>query len=350
METETCQTFNCNELQTTLEEAGYRLTDYGDHWRCAANYRGGTNPMSIKIYKNSGVWSDFGHQNGALPIQALLSKTFGPNHPIVKKFENRSEKQQTFYYQPTQRIEMEQIYPESMLEKLFPSFHFYMSKGYSLETLKMLRAGLAGTGKMYRRIVFPIYNSDAQIIGFSGRKIDDNNDDKPKWKHLGKKKNWVYPANVPSCQKVREAIEEHQSVYLVESIGDMMSLFEHGVFNVLVTFGLGCSASIISFLSEFSLKAIYLVANNDSSSKKNNGMIGAVSSLIDLSFYFNSNCIYIRTPPDDRNDLGECFEAKVDLKQWANEKPSRQDTKDIVAKYEGSLTSESKKKLKKISS
>mgnify|MGYP001287018461 CR=1 FL=1 len=46
---------------------------------------------------------------------------------------------------------------------------------------------------MYRRMVFPVYNEHNQIVGFSGRKVDDDND-YPKWKHIGKRNNWVYPA------------------------------------------------------------------------------------------------------------------------------------------------------------
>lgn len=348
MEMETCQTFDSNNLQTTLEEAGYRLTDYGDHWRCAAAYRGGTNQMSLKIYKNSGVWSDFGHQNTPLPIHFLLGKIFGPNHPKVQEFKNGSINGQTTYYQPTQTIEMERVYPENVLEKLFPNFNFYTSKGYSYDTLKSLRAGLAGTGKMYRRVVFPIFDANKQIIGFSGRKIDDDNPDKPKWKHLGKKKNWVYPANIPTFTKTTEAITESGEVILVESIGDMMSLFENGIFNVLVTFGLGCSPAIISFLSQFSIEKIIIVPNNDIENKENNGLIGALGALVDLSFYFNHKNIFISVPPNDQNDLGECFEKKIPLAEWALAKRNRQETLDIIDKYKKLLPFASKKKLDKI--
>ena len=88
---------------------------------------------------------------------------------------------------------MEKIYPEESLDKLFPNYNFYLNKKISEETQKKFQVGLAGVGKMYRRMVFPIYNEHEQLIGFSGRKVDDNNN-YPKWKHIGRRNNWVYPA------------------------------------------------------------------------------------------------------------------------------------------------------------
>lgn len=350
-EIETSQSFNFCKLKETLEEAGYKLNDYGDHWRTAALYRGGNNPMSLKIYKNSGVWSDFGYQNTPLPAAILLSKIFGPNHPNVKLFKKNRQCSEISYYTKTQKIEMDKIYPESILQNLFPNFHFYAKKGFSQETLQSLRAGLAGTGKMYRRVVFPIYDENAQIIGFSGRKIDEDNQDKPKWKHIGNKRNWVYPTFVPSCKdKVEAAIEQEKCVILVESIGDMMALHENGIYNVIVTFGLKCSPALISFFGRFLLERIIIVANNDKDNKKNNGMIGAVANYVDLCFYFNPKNIKIQTPPNNQNDLGVCCEKKINLANWYQNLPHYDTTKDTILKFENFLPAESKKKLKKIQS
>ena len=42
-----------------LEELGYKLVDCGDSWRTSAIYRGGDNPTAVKVYKNTGVWTDY---------------------------------------------------------------------------------------------------------------------------------------------------------------------------------------------------------------------------------------------------------------------------------------------------
>ena len=46
---------------------------------------------------------------------------------------------------------------------------------------------------MAGRYVFPIFNSVDQIVGFSGRDILSRKD-APKWKHIGSKSTWVFPA------------------------------------------------------------------------------------------------------------------------------------------------------------
>ena len=64
---------------------------------------------------------------------------------------------------------MEKTYDDSMLEDLFPHYDFYNQKGIDTEILMSLKGGLATQGQMYQRFVFPIYNSDRKIHGFSGR-------------------------------------------------------------------------------------------------------------------------------------------------------------------------------------
>ena len=58
------------------------------------------------------------------------------------------------------------------------------------------------------------------------RKIDDDND-YPKWKHIGKKNTWVYPSFVKNNECDAE-IERLGQVHLVESIGDAMALYDAG--------------------------------------------------------------------------------------------------------------------------
>ena len=72
-----------------------------------------------------------------------------------------------------EKLEMEKIYPDECLKKLFPNYDFYNKRNIKENIQKMYKCGLASAGKMYRRVVFPIYNSNQQICGFTGRKIEE---------------------------------------------------------------------------------------------------------------------------------------------------------------------------------
>ena len=315
----TCQTsVDPKQIQGTLESIGYKLIDFGNHWRTNAIYRGGDNATSIRIYKNTGVWTDFVSGSKSFPFERLLQLTIGGDQKELNKILNSLNKSEDFFYEPKQLIEMERIYPSSMLDKLFPNYIFYTKRNYKESTLKTYKTGLAGDSKMYRRMVFPIYNEHSQIIGFSGRKVDAN-EQLPKWKHLGRRKNWVYPAYIPSEKTVDSFIKEREEVILVESIGDSMALFENNLQNNLVTFGLGCSSSIISYLNSFPVKKIIIATNNDFASSINHGYIGAVKILLSLIKYFNFNQIEIRLPPNSYNDLSDAHRDNYSLQSWRNQ-------------------------------
>ena len=66
---------------------GYKLVDCGDSWRTSAIYRGGANPTAVKVYKNTGVWTDYVHDNKSMPLAALIQKTLNTNDPkILNKY------------------------------------------------------------------------------------------------------------------------------------------------------------------------------------------------------------------------------------------------------------------------
>ena len=67
------------------------------------------------------------------------------------------------------------------------------------------------------------YNEYGQIHGFSGRDMTKNSD-KPKWKHMGKKSGWVYPAYVPTKEGAYHDCMTQDYVIIVESIGDCLNL------------------------------------------------------------------------------------------------------------------------------
>ena len=180
-------------------------------------------------------------------------------------------------------------------------------------------------------MVFPIYNNDKQIIGFSGRKVDNNNN-YPKWKHIGKRNSWVYPAfNVKT--QVSESIKKQKEVILVESIGDALALYEQKITNILVIFGLSVNSNIVSYLSSMSINRITISTNNDEGGKDNRGFTAAIKNYLKLSQYFDLNILSVKFPPKPYNDFGDAHVARCNLQNWLSEEINQRKQLDYILKF-----------------
>ena len=291
-----------------LEKLGYNLQDCGNHWRTRAIYRNGKTNNSVIIYKDTGVWRDYGGENQAKPFSALVKETLKTNdQKTLSEYLTETETS----HKPTEKkekIEMEKIYPESHLDKLLPMTTFYEKRGISTEIQSLFKCGYAGGGKMYRRIVFPIYNLEGQIHGFSGRSVvDDKN--APKWKHMGRKSGWLYPHHL-----TKEPIQQKNEVILVESIGDCLALYESGFQNVLVTFGLDASSKMVSYLNSFDLNRVIIATNNDDHKSVNSGGNAAIKTAAKLAQIFDLS--QIRINPPLCNDFGDMLREGADFASW----------------------------------
>jgi hypothetical protein len=325
---------NSDCIKSTLETLGYKLLDCGNHWRTNAVFRGGDNPTALQIYKNTGVWTDYTHNRGSSrPLEALLKLTLKGDQKQVQEVIKNIQSGEVSEYQPKELIVMDKVYPKSSLQKLFPNYKYYESRGISEKTQRFFQTGLAGAGQMYRRMVFPIYDENTQIVGFSGRRVDNNVDKVPKWKHIGKKRKWIFPAYVPADKTVDSIIDDKGSVYLIESIGDAMALYDQGVKNILVTFGITISNELINYLCSKNLKKIYISTNNDLDTARNNGLIGAIQIYVKLSSFFNLDQLEIRLPPKPHNDFSEAHENGYNLTNWVDKVLDIEDQRNYIFNY-----------------
>ena len=181
---------------------------------------------------------------------------------------------------------------------------YWVSRGISARTVSTFEGGVTFNGRMKNRYVFPIFDEHDELIGFSGRLLDINMN-LPKWKHIGAKSNWCYPLkwNYNLLLKLKEVI-------LIESIGDMLALWEAGVKNTIVTFGIGISHSIIEFLLRIDAQRILISFNND----EQNNLVGndaADKERRHLMKYFDDSQIIIAIP--DYKDFGEMDGEQINL-------------------------------------
>ena len=202
--------------------------------------------------------------------------------------------------------EVEKIYPNSILDGLVKDHSYYLDKGIREAVLVELKSGKAFKGNMAGRYVFPIVTLDGRIHGFSGRALYEN--PSIKWKHMGVKKNWVYPAHF-----VHNDIRRERSVILVESIGDLIALMSAGIRNVLVLFGVNLHGELLSYLIARSPDKIYVSTNNDT--KHNVGQEAAERIANKLLNYFGESKVQIKLPT--KKDFGDMTEEEIKI--WRNE-------------------------------
>jgi DNA primase len=328
-----------SKIKCILEDLGYKLKDKGLYWQCAALYRDGDNETALQIYKDSGAWKDYVKDTPFMPFKQLLILTLNTNDPKeLSKYLNKDDI--TFLSERSsslnEKIEMDEVYPESYLSKLLPHYKFYNDRGIEDRILKRLRGGLATKGKMYQRFVFPVYNEHGQIHGFSGRDMSSK-DNRPKWKHIGKKKNWIYPAHVPvPLDKKTVDFAEYNSIIIVESIGDCLSLMQNGFKNVAVSFGLDISSKLCCWMIELGFKKVYISFNNDNADPENNrGLQAAIKNYLKLLNYFDKDMLRICLP--NKNDFGDM--STEDFIKWKSKygKIEKMDQSKLVVDHARAL-------------
>lgn len=304
-----------DQIKEVLEDLGYKLSDRGSYWQTNAIFRNGDNTTAIQIYKDTGVWKDYVKDTQFSPFKRLIQATLGSNDPkeIKKYFKNNKLDELYSKRTGSQKIELEETHDESCLERLLPHYKFYNEKGIDSKILKNLKGGRATSGQLNQRFVFPIYNENQQIHGFSGRDMLLNST-RPKWKHVGKKGSWVYPLYVD--QRTREAIIKEDEVILVESIGDLLKCHQFEIFNVLVSFGLSISPKLMCALIELNPSKILIAFNNDSDKTENRGLNSAIKNYLKCLTHFHPDKIMLCLPT--KNDFGDMNEQ--DFKNWTKKR------------------------------
>lgn len=271
-----------------LKNIGYNLKDFGKEYRAKPLYRESDNDTVLRIYKDSGIWVDFKENiSGDFTSLIKLSLKLDTEND-AKNWLKEKNFYTNFQINKKPEIKLPKTFDKDILLKLNKNHAYWQARGISEETLKLFSGGVAENGKMKNRYVFPIFNSKNELIGFSGRDI--TNQSKIKWKHLGEKVNWCYPAFLNI-----ENIKNKKEVFLIESIGDCLSLWDANIKNTIVTFGLEVSISILNFLLKIDPDKIYISFNNDIE-KNNAGNFAADKAKNKLLRYFDPKQIEIKLP------------------------------------------------------
>jgi hypothetical protein len=249
----------------------------------------------LRIYTSSGAFSCAKHQGDRehnIAIRAFLRGIL-----------DESERTEVVYIEP--KLDVETVYPESMLSSLIPDHSYWVNRGVKEEVLRRMENGIASSeekGKLSGRSIFPLRNLDGKIIAFAGRLTGDSSF-AAKWKLLGPIKRLTYPWHLNGA-----AIMESKTCILVESLGDTMALMSRDINNVLCIFGLNLGSKIIGTLLANDIKTVIISLNRDDDPRK--GQAAADKIAAKLGHFFTD--VRIVLPPAPRKDWGECGESGDD--------------------------------------
>ncbi len=293
-----------DRIREILTDIGYSLSDQGKYFRTKPLYRDSSSSTVLSIRKSDGVWKDFREDiGGTLEDLIRLTLRLKSKSDTTKWLANKGLEGDLIPKTLEVRVDQTKIFKNELLYKLEKNHSYWERRGISSDTLDLFNGGVMFTGKMAYRYVFPIYNNKQQIIGFAGRDINPDQGEsakyfRPKWKLIGDKSKWRFPLAVN-----HQFIRESGQAILVESIGDMLSLWEHGIKNCIVTFGVSLSPDTLSLLTRLDPDKIFLSFNNDSS---NNGAgnKGAYQARKKLLEFFDEDQITIKLP-NKHNDFNE---------------------------------------------
>lgn len=125
----------------------------------------------------------------------------------------------------------------------------------------MLRLGLVKQGKRgpydkYRsRVMFPIFDTTGRVIGFGGRKI--NNDDRgPKYLNSSESEIFLKKNNLFGLNITKSDISRADQVLIVEGYMDMISLWQNGVTNVVASLGTALTENQVRLVTRFTKNVI----------------------------------------------------------------------------------------------
>ena len=300
-----------------LYELGYsNISEYPREYRTRPIYRDSDNNTVLRIDKTTGRFVDFAENiSGSFEDLVKLTLKVKTVDEAQKWVSSKGQSQGDTKIEIVKpEIKSPKVFNKTCLSKLVSNHMYWQSRGISEDTVSQFKGGIIGEGKMKNRYVFPIFDAKDRLVGVSGRYTKPiKYDSIPKWKHIGDKYAWKYPLFLN-----HKIIIKEKKVFLVESIGDMLSLWEAGVKNSIVTFGLDVSSTIMGVLLRFDLDKIYISFNNDSN-KNSRGNFAAKKVEQKLLKHFDPNQIEVKLPT--KNDFGD-MDTK-EIQSWVKKNTSQ---------------------------
>lgn len=291
-------------IEEVFQELGYKLVNHGNYYSTSALYRNGSSPTSLTIYPKNNLIIDWvTGQKFSLGTIVKASLNFNDLNQAEKWLEDRKVSINIEKPEPT--LNNPKTFPIEWLQNLNIDHSYWINRGIDQETIKKFLGGIwTKDGAFKGYYVFPIFDSQDNLVGIAGRNLYNNL--KPKWKLKGEKKLWKYPLFLN-----HEFIKKDKQVILVESIGNSLALTNAGCNNTMVLFGVDLSFEIINYFLKFDICNIIVATDNDGKA----GNEAAQKIYKKLGKYFDRHLIKIAHPY--KKDF--CDQSKEENVRWIKE-------------------------------
>ena len=149
-----------------------------------------------------------------------------------------------------------------------------LKKGYGID--KLIELGVVnehGFDVFARRITFPLWNIDGDIVGFSGRIY--RNEDSAKYVNSKETKIFKKGELLYNYHNAKDYAKREKFILVVEGFMDAIRLSANGIKNVIALMGTSLTSNHIDLLKKLRVKVILCLDNDDAglTATINNGMM-----------------------------------------------------------------------------
>ena len=129
--------------------------------------------LHLTIDKKTGNWYNY-KTNAGGPLSYLVKDILDVSVEDAKKW---LKDRHNFTQSTVQKAEIydtlncPEFFNKALLTKLIPNHKYWQERGISDSTLSFFRGGVVASGKMANRYVFPVFNYQEKVVGFTGRTV-----------------------------------------------------------------------------------------------------------------------------------------------------------------------------------
>ncbi|MHC1683467.1 MAG: DNA primase [Clostridiaceae bacterium] len=192
-------------------------------------------------------------------------------------------------------------------------YKYLIKKGYKIQDLLTLGVIIQGKNnnnyydRFRNRIMFPVFNSRGEVIGFGGRVLDDS---KPKYLNSPESEIFNKGTNLYGLNfAIKQGIKDY--IIIVEGYMDVISLNQNGVTNVVASLGTALTLNQAKLMKKYASK---VVISYDADFAGQNATLRGLKILKDVGFEIKVLKIPQGKDPDEyvRSNGKEAFLRLID--------------------------------------